>query len=102
MPLTKRLGLFAASVSIRARATEEAGSASAFLRTKTRPGEVAAHSVELSLGVRAIAATPLPPARVGPKPAPVNCPEAPSVPSGAQSPQGTVKEPKNSLQFARK
>src|SRR5260221_1202649 len=91
MPLTNRFGLLTASESTRTKVTEDAGSSSAFLLTKTRPVAVAAHSVEESLAVRRRSATPLPPAGSGPKPLPINCPAALGSPSGAQSPQGTLK-----------
>src|SRR6266853_4625822 len=102
MPLTKRFGLLAASESMRVKVTEDAGSASAFLLTKTRPADVADHRVEESPAVRRSAATPLPPVRSKPKPLPINCPAALGSPSGTQSPQATLKTPVNSLQFARK
>src|SRR5437867_4525941 len=63
MPLTKRPGLFASSESSRVYDTEPAA-ALAFVEMKTRPVVVAAHSVPVSLAVRAIAAT-FPPERAG-------------------------------------
>src|SRR4051812_33592298 len=88
-------GEFAAVWSMRLNTTEAAGSASPFFETKTRPVVVAAHRVLLSAVVRSRAAT-FPPERV-PKLALVSV----TGPSLAQSPQTTVKSPKNSLQCER-
>src|SRR5712692_3649657 len=92
---TNRFGSFVASVSIRVNETALAGSASAFFETKTRPGPVAAQSVEVSPDARSTATTS-PPGR-SPKVELVS--DGP--PSGCQSPHGTVKSPVHSLQCAR-
>ena len=56
MPLTKRLGAFGASVSMRLKVTEAADAASALWETKTAPNRDAAQSVPVSPGVRTSAA----------------------------------------------
>src|SRR6266540_1135322 len=92
---TNRFGSFAASGSSRVNATDAAGSASAFFEMKTRPVEVAAQRVDVSVVARSTATT-VPPAR-SPNAALVS--RVP--PSGCQSPQTTVKSPVHSLQCAR-
>src|SRR5690349_19354427 len=97
IPLTKRPGLFDASVSIRVNVTSAGFAASAFRDTNTRPVDVATHIVEWSLDARAIAATS-PPARSLPYWVDVRSPglvvpwsmlepKPDGSPSGARSPQ---------------
>ena len=62
MPLMKRFGSFAASESRRVNVTAVEGSAAAFFVMNSRPVEVAAHSVPVSEGARAMRAS-VPPAR---------------------------------------
>src|SRR5712691_6645465 len=92
---TNRFGSFAANESSRVNVTPLAGSAPAFFEMKTRPVEVAAQSVDVSLDARSTATTS-PPAR-SPNVADVSV----GPPSGCQSPHGTVKSPVHSLQCAR-
>ena len=103
MPLGNRFGrLVAPWTSIRVYVTADAGSASAFLDTNTRPTDVAAHIVPVSAVVRSIAAT-LPPPRL-PSPGAVRSPALPAPPgppSASKSPQPTfVPAVVNSGQFA--
>src|SRR6266545_2843416 len=54
---TNRFGSFAASGSSRVNATDAAGSASAFFEMKTRPVEVAAQRVDVSVVARSTPTT---------------------------------------------
>ena len=67
----------------------------AFCEMNNRPIRVAAQSVLLLLGARSFATTYEPVLSV-----PKNVPVSVGPPRGTQSPQGDVKVPKNSLQFA--
>src|SRR4051812_39695667 len=82
IPETNRCGSLAASESIRVNEAAAALTASAFLDTKTRPVLVAAHSVDVSLVARSVAAI-VPPAR-SPNAALISCVVAAGPPSGSQ------------------
>src|SRR2546429_8940252 len=100
MPLTNRPGSAAADggVSSRVQVPADGAASFAFFEMKPRPVVVAAHSVPVSLGVRARAATK-PPARV-PYAAAVRS-VAPAGPIRTKSPQfGSVPEVVNSGQLA--
>ena len=65
MPVMNRFGSFATSESRRVNVTAVDGSAAAFFVMNRRPADVAAHSVPVSEGARAIRAS-VPPARSAP------------------------------------
>ena len=95
MPETNRPGEVAESSSSRVQETLDAGSASTSFVMKTRPVVVAAHSVDVSAVVRAIAAI------AGPARSPQKASVSGFGPSRSQSPQvpnGPV--PVHSLQTA--
>src|SRR5437870_4507993 len=109
MPLTNLPGLLADSPSIRLNVTETAGSAFAFVETKTRPVVVAAQTVDVSPVARSTAAT-LPPERsapygqLGARGSPVRQVRRPDLvgsPSLTQSPHVTSNLPVKVLHWLR-